>query len=111
MQMVRHNHVFIHRYTENPLGGLDILVHYASHSRQSYRRDVEGAVPYYLTKKFLLIFGAYRHEIDAVITIIIGVQSHPFPCWPFHHFFLKMKVPKNTAASTKMMVGPVATPL
>ena len=30
---------------------------------------------------------------------------------PFSHFFLIAKVPKNTAANTSMMVGPVATPL
>lgn len=48
-----------------------IFVHDFPDFGQFYLRDVVNAIPYDFTEKFLLTFGAYRHEIVSVLAVIV----------------------------------------
>ncbi len=58
------------------------------------------------------VFGTDRDEIRARGGVVIILQARIFTdILLYTYFFRNKNVPKNTAASTKMMAGPVAMPL
>ena len=77
MNVIGHDHKFIHAYAGDVIVGQDVSLNDFSGIRQKALRGVEGAAPYNTAKQILPVLGTDGNEIRTRRTVIIVMQ----PCW------------------------------